>query len=129
MGSLPCTTLGITEVYYDSTAVHWGYNAYWKDWEWYAFITNAATTFNSSVIWNSSLDWTFTSCSNEHADGIETATHESGHVQGLGHTGHKAIMYPVASYATTPFETLQGDDVSGIIGIYPGTQPICYADC
>jgi hypothetical protein len=121
MGVLPCGKLGITNRVYSGPT--YGYNAYWGDHEWYGLLSSTSTVFNNAVYWNNSLDWTFTSCSNEHADGQENAVHESGHVQGLGHTGHAAIMYPNASYANTPFEDLQSDDIQGIQGIYPGNQP------
>ncbi len=121
MGSLPCGVLGNTSE--SAGSLWWGYNAYWDDYEWGRWMTDTTTTFNSTVKWNSSLNWTVNSCSDYHADGITVATHESGHVQGLGHTGHSAIMYPIASATTTPFHTLQGDDVQGIIGIYPGIPP------
>lgn len=121
MGMLPCNTLGSTTNSWNSN-IEYGYNPKRGGNEYYSFFTNAAVTFNNGVQWNNSLDWTFNSCSDYHADGLENAVHESGHVQGLGHTGHRAIMYPVASYATTPFETLQSDDIQGLQDIYPGNQ-------
>ena len=49
----------------------------------------------------------------------DTATHEFGHVLGMGHsTVTTATMYPTMSWCTTDWRTLDPDDQSGIEALY-----------
>ncbi len=123
MGLLPCGKLGNTETSWDKSTLTYGYNTSGQH-EWYAIIVDTTTTFNNSVFWNNSLDWDTTSCVLIQADGRAVATHESGHVQGLGHTGdnHPAIMHTYMDPSQTYWQ-MQSDDRLGIQGIYPGNQP------
>ncbi len=89
--------------------------SYWK-----AYITGGKVTFGSHVSWNTQLIWATWSdlnppCTGLKADIRVVSAHETGHVQGLGHTGHSpAIM------RTGPLNywTIQSDDVAGLQYIY-----------
>jgi len=55
----------------------------------------------------------------------DLATHEFGHVLGLGHsTISGATMYPVFAYCDTSQESLSSDDIAGIQALYPPTKTI-----
>ncbi len=50
----------------------------------------------------------------------DVATHEFGHVLGLGHsTVASATMYPSLPYCSQQSRTLDADDIAGILSIYP----------
>ncbi len=92
---------------------------------WTAYITGAVVTFGAHVSWNTSYIWTTFSdevplCTGLQADIRVVATHETGHVVGLGHTTHSP-----AAMRTGPhnYYTLQSDDIAGLQYIYPGYLP------
>ena len=73
--------------------------------------------------------WTTSGGNYTTVDSQSIATHEVGHLWGLGHSQHSdATMY--ASYiGGTAARTLSSDDVAGICAIYPGgTGPDCTND-
>jgi hypothetical protein len=109
--------LGSTNTFYDYGAVQYTHGQYW------AYITGADVEFNTLVYWNASLDW-YHSGAVYHADARATAAHETGHVEGLGHTGiTSAIMHWDLDGFT--FYTPQSNDISGIRAVYTGTIPAC----
>lgn len=87
---------------------------------YYQFIEATDTQFNPEpyFYWNTSLLWGG-NCSHYDADARKVVTHETGHVIGLGHTGHVAVMHQ----GPENFYTLQPDDISGIQSIYNGSSP------
>lgn len=80
--------------------------------------TEADVTFNEQVwtfVEGTPANWTY------QADLQSIATHEFGHVLGLGHT-NRAGSTMVPSYDdTTGFRTLGNDDVNGVCSLYPGS--------
>ena len=89
---------------------------------YYQFATLAQVAFNTApyMSWNNSLDYSYdaSSCT-FNADGRKVATHETGHVMGLGHTSYTAVMHQGAE----PFYSLQSNDIQGLQAIYTGTSP------
>lgn len=85
--------------------------------QYYAIMTGNYTLFNSStyISWNNTLTF-----SDTQADGRKVATHETGHMEGLGHTGHSpAIMRQGA----VTYYALQSDDITGLETQYNGRIP------
>jgi hypothetical protein len=115
-GSQPCYVYGTTTYSGLSASEYTTTNGI----GWYQFEQYIPVVFNSYASgWNNNLYYaTYMNC-DFAADGRKVATHESGHVQGLGHTLNTAVMHqgPEAFYA------LQSDDVAGLKAIYPGNQP------
>ncbi|HEY7350315.1 MAG TPA: matrixin family metalloprotease [Ktedonobacterales bacterium] len=121
MTTLLCGNLAHTSYFIGD--VKYGYNPYRGGNEWYAFFISADVQFSNSIFWNNSFDWTQTSCSNEHADGRAAATHESGHVQGLGHTGDFPSVMSSACLENGHFYQLStNSDIPAIKAIYRGDQ-------
>jgi hypothetical protein len=102
---LPLAVLGSTTVY----SVH--------DWTGsgsHNQIACFATTISNYVVFaphgqqylGDDIDWTM--------------THELGHGEGLGHTGHVAVMEPRPGYAGGPYsgDTPTSDDVAGLVVAY-----------
>lgn len=85
--------------------------------QWYAFFTSTTVTFNTRVSWNTNLQYSTTAPM--QADARKVALHETGHVQGLGHTGYTAIMASGAEYFNPM--TLQPNDINGLQTIYTGS--------
>ncbi len=87
---------------------------------YYQFIESTDVEFNPQPYfhWHNSITWGG-DCSSYNADAIKVVTHESGHVIGLGHTGHTAIMHQ----GELTYNTLQADDIAGIQAIYDGNSP------
>lgn len=87
---------------------------------YYQFIEGTDDQFNpeSYFHWNNNLNWGG-GCSGYNADARKVVGHESGHVIGLGHTGHTAIMHQ----GPENYYTLQSDDITGIQNIYNGSSP------
>jgi hypothetical protein len=89
---------------------------------YYQFIREANVTFNTSSLahWNNSLSWSFnpTTCA-FNADGRKVATHETGHLMALGHTGYTAVMHQ----GPENFYALQTNDLQGLENIYTGSSP------
>lgn len=83
--------------------------------QYYAILNTATVTFNTEVSWNNNLQY-----GPLQADGRKVATHETGHVEGLGHTGYTAIMHQGAESFYTP----QANDINGIQTIYTGYIPV-----
>ena len=87
---------------------------------WYQFLLDVHVVFsNFATGWNNSLRYVNFQACDFASDGRKVATHETGHVQGLGHTGHTAVMHQGAE----SFYALQSDDIAGLKAIYPGNQP------
>lgn len=123
--TMPCSVPADTSTYYKYGTVEVGYNipGGGKPWTqiYYTFITTTSTYFNQYIQWNwdGNIDagW---SCSNTYADGRNVATHESGHILGIGHTGDQtALMW----FGTQSFYQLQSQDLQAVENIYPGNQP------
>ncbi len=66
-----------------------------------------------------------TGCSGNGEYIQDSATHEFGHMLGMGHSAvTTATMYPTNSYCDLTWESLDADDLAGILSIYPsGTIP------
>lgn len=82
--------------------------------QYYAIMNSATTTFNTEVSWNNNLQY-----DTLKADGRKVATHETGHIECLGHTNHVAVMHQGAESFYKP----QADDISGMQSIYTGYIP------
>ncbi len=82
--------------------------------QYYAILNSTTTTFNTEVSWNNSLQY-----NQLQADARKVATHETGHVEALGHTGHVAVMHTGAENFYTP----QADDINAMQSIYTGFIP------
>lgn len=82
--------------------------------QYYAIMNSATTTFNTEVSWNNDLQY-----NTLQADGRKVATHETGHIECLGHTSHTAVMHQGKENFYQP----QADDISGIQSIYTGYIP------
>lgn len=87
--------------------------------QWYQFIQGVTVQFNHLVKWNTTLTWGGTCATGISADARKVATHESGHVIGMGHTSNAAIM----RQGPTNFYLLQSDDLAGIEVVYDGKNP------
>lgn len=86
------TTCGEAQVVYQTGSLGFGEYGF-TTWDTYGPITKASgqyyainsdktVTFSTNITWNNSLYFDA-----NNADGRKVATHETGHVQGLGHTG------------------------------------------
>lgn len=85
--------------------------------QYYSVMSGNGTIFNSSryISWNNNLVFSAT-----QADGRKVATHETGHMEGLGHTSHNpAIM----RQGTVTYYALQTDDINGLSSQYNGNIP------
>lgn len=96
--------------------LEYGYNPQRGGNEYYQFIRQTTVWFNPSIQWNSQGIF-YPYCPGK-ADAFVVATHESGHVQGMGESGADAVMFAGPPYR----DTLQQDDKNGIAAIYPGNQ-------
>ncbi len=96
----------------------WDYGtSLWNSAEsfWYVPLYYVNVYFSTAVTWNNSLQFSATT-----ADGRTVSTHETGHLLGLGHTGHTpAIMH----MGSATYYTVQTDDLYGLQNIYPGYYP------
>lgn len=92
-----------------------GYNPQRGGTEYYEFIKQSYVSFSPTTQWNSSMS--FSPLCPGSADAYVVATHESGHVQGMGHTSATSVMN-----SGTPNRYLQTDDKNGIAAVYPGNQ-------
>lgn len=126
---LPCTEVAETDYTYNHNNVESGYNIPGGGQPgttiYYSFFTNSGVVWvNGFFNWNYDLNNSGSVCPGDtgYADARTALTHETGHVLGLGHTGHQpSIMYPYSDSLT--FYTLQPEDTTAIENIYPGNQP------
>jgi hypothetical protein len=91
--------------------------------QYYAFFGSTHTEFNHIIHWNTSKNWSGDCSSGINGDAAYVARHETGHVIGLGHTAHTAIMRQVSLGSPPNFDTLQSDDIQGVQTIYDGNNP------
>lgn len=104
--------------WYGATSNGWNNAANPVNGQYYGIMNEAQVEFNVNVTYNNSFVW-----GPQNADGRVVAVHETGHVEGLGHTHHlPAIMAPNPSTGQH-YYTLQADDIAGIQAIYTGTIP------
>lgn len=82
--------------------------------QYYAIMNSATTTFNTEVSWNNNFQY-----ATLQADGRKVATHETGHIECLGHTSHVAIM----QQGDVRFFQPQADDINAMQSIYTGFIP------
>jgi predicted Zn-dependent protease len=104
---------GIVVAVTDLTSSNWGLVQYGHS-QYYAIFTNTTVTFNTQVSWNNSCQY-----GPNQADARKVARHETGHVQGLGHTGYTAIMKQ-GDVCFNPMQ-LQPNDIAGLQTIYTGS--------
>ncbi len=120
-----CTYTGCRDVVYytsdDIGSVNWAETnvgdfgpVQYANGQYYAILNSARTTFNTEVSWNNTLQYGAL-----QADGRKVATHETGHIEGLGHTGYTAVMRQGAESFYQP----QANDISGMQTIYTGLYP------
>ncbi len=120
--AVPCGRYAETPYLYSGT-IKYGYNPQRGGNEWYSFFVSSSTRFNSTVFWNNSFDWSGESCSTLHGDGRATATHESGHAVGLGHTNDCPSVMSGACLESGRFYQLStNSDIAALKAIYPGNQ-------
>ena len=120
------TTCGEAQVVYQTGSLGFGEYGFttWATYgpitkasgQYYAINSDKTVTFSANITWNNTLYFDA-----NNADGRKVATHETGHIQGLGHTGHTpAIMRQGA----TTYYALQTDDINGLESIYTGYIPV-----
>lgn len=87
--------------------------------QYYAILTGGDVMFNTPTwtSYNNTLTFTDGQC-----DGRATATHETGHVEGLGHTGHSPAIMRTDGTGMT-YYSLQQDDIDGLVAFYTGYIP------
>jgi len=95
-----------------------------RTYTWYYQSTNeiieADITFNTDFTWSTSGDPT-------KFDLQSTATHEAGHVLGIGHSDVQwATMWPTGSAGQTHARTLHGDDIRAAGAKYPVSVSVSY---
>ncbi|WP_146747158.1 matrixin family metalloprotease [Thermogemmatispora tikiterensis] len=85
--------------------------------QYYAIMQGNYTLFNSTqwITWNNTLTF-----SDTQADGRKVSTHETGHMEGLGHTAHNPA---VMRQGATTYYALQPDDINGLETQYNGRIP------
>lgn len=98
-GKLPSGTLGVTCVWYDGNGI----------------AKESDQRYATSYKWSSTA-----TCSGARFDTQAVATHEWGHLYGLGHvkTGTGQVMEPSGGYCDTGSRTLGLGDMTGIAAIY-----------
>ncbi|ROP72571.1 matrixin family metalloprotease [Curtobacterium sp. PhB115] len=98
-GKLPAGTLGVTCVWYDGNGV----------------AKEADQRYATSYKWSSTA-----TCSGARFDTQAVATHEWGHLYGLGHVKTRTgqVMEPSGGYCDTASRTLGLGDLTGIAAIY-----------
>lgn len=98
-GKLPSGTLGVTCVWYDGNGI----------------AKESDQRYATSYKWSSTA-----ACSGARFDTQAVATHEWGHLYGLGHvkTGTGQVMEPSGGYCDTGSRTLGLGDMTGIAAIY-----------
>ena len=111
-----CNELGFTN-YTITGGLENAYNPQRGGTEYYEFIKRTDTYFDPSTHWNNS-GYSTDDCRGgiKNGDGTIVATHESGHVQGMGESGTANAVMGAGSLS------LQQDDKDGIAAIYPGNQ-------
>ena len=110
MADLGYGNYGLTDLEFFGTVLWNSRNGFW-----YAAFYYVPVYFNTEITWNNSLQFSDTT-----ADGRKVSTHETGHLLGLGHTGHSpAIM----QQGKVSFYSVQADDLNGLQNVYPGYYP------
>jgi predicted Zn-dependent protease len=87
-------------------------------------IQSAVVEFNQRTIFNTSYNYYYDPVDNipTNADARKVATHELGHVEGMGHVGHNEPYVAVMKQGDVNQWWPAVDDVNGIIAIY-GAYP------
>lgn len=110
---------GVNEVFFrDDTSSMLGETYWWYDGT--GRLVDADIVIHENWTWYSAN----IGCTNGGYYVENTATHEFGHVLGLGHSSvDTATMWPSSGSCETIRETLDPDDINGIQALYPGGTP------
>jgi hypothetical protein len=94
--------------------------------DWYIPSTNEIV--ESDIVFNNTPGTWSTSGDPAKFDLQSTATHEAGHVVGIGHSDNPwATMWPTSAPGETFTRTLHGDDIRAAAAIYPVSVSVSYS--